>query len=309
MKVALIESIGVSKDLIYQYADKIIKLGHEFEYYSEKTTNPEEIANRCLDCDVVMIANTPFPQEALEKLDNLKLLNVAFTGLDHVPLEKARDMGVKVINAAGYSDIAVAEMVLGLVLDIYRNISIGNEEIRDGGMPRLGKEIRGKTLGIIGTGNIGIETARLFKSLGVKLLGFNRSEKDEFTQGLGGQYVELEELLRESDIVSLHLPANDETENFLGEKEFSLMKEDAILINCARGRVVDNDALADSLNRGQIGGAGIDVYDMEPPIPKDYKLLKAKNTILTPHVAYLTEEALERRAEIVFDNTIEFLKS
>lgn len=117
----------------------------------------------------------------------------------------------------------------------------------------------------------------------------------------------LDELLEKSDIVSLHIPSNDETAGFIGESELSKMKKDSILINCARGRVVDNEALANALNNGMIAGAGIDVFDMEPPIPSDYSLLAPKNTILTPHIAYLTEEAMLRRAEIAFNNTIAYL--
>ncbi len=307
MKIVLIESLGVDKELIDGYAEKITDLGHEFEYYYEKTTDPKEMINRTYDSDIVMIANNPLPEEVLDKMENVKLINVAFTGVDHVPVEAAKAKGVDVCNASGYSDIAVSEMVFGLVLDLYRNISLGNVEVREGGMPRVGREIRGRTVGIVGTGNIGTATAKLFHAFGAKVIGYDVAERDEFKED-GGSYVSLEELLKESDIVSLHLPANQETARTIGKEELEMMKDDAILINCARGLVVDNDALADALNTGVIAGAGIDVYDMEPPIPADYKLMESNNSILTPHVAYFTEEAMVRRAAIAFDNTLSYLK-
>lgn len=307
MKVSLIEPLGVSEDIIYEYGQKISDLGHEFEYYDTKTQDIEELVARADDADILMIANNPLPAEVINRLSNLKLLNVAFTGIDHVDIDALNNVGASICNASGYSDPAVAELVIGLVLDLYRFISHGDKLTRNSGVGFAGREIKGKTVGIIGTGNIGIETAKLFNAFGANLIGYSRTKKSEFLE-IGGKYVELDELLKTSDIVSIHVPANDETENIIGSYEISKMKSDAIFINCARGRVVDNDALADALNNEIIAGAGIDVFDMEPPIPSDYKLLNAKNTILTPHVAYLTKEAMIRRAEIAFENTISFLQ-
>ena len=309
MKVALLEPLNVSKDLIDELAQPIEDLGHEFIYYPEKTTDRDELARRSEDADIVMIANNPYPREAFEHAKNLKLINVAFTGIDHVDQKTAKELGIQIANAAGYSDQSVAELVIGLTLDVYRQISGGNQAIRSDKFPGQvqGRELRGRTVGIIGTGNIGLKTAELFKAFGVNLIAYSRSERDRAKE-LGIEYVELDELMERSDIITLHVPNNDQTRGLISREKLELMSEDAILINCARGPIVDNEALAELLNEEKIAGAGLDVFDMEPPLPSDYPLLSAKNAILTPHVAYLTDEAMINRAEIVFDTTISYLK-
>lgn len=299
MKVKLIEPLNVSHELIKELSEPIKALGHEFVYYNEKTTDNDELIERSKDADIVMIANNPYPKEVIKEMDSLKLINVAFTGVDHVAVDDAKKKDIKICNAAGYSDQAVSELAIGLTLDIYRKISDSS--------PLIGKEIKDKTVGIIGTGNIGIRTAELFSAFGAKLIAYSRTEKDEVKE-LGIKYVSLDELLSSSDIISVHLPLNDNTRGFLNKEKLEKINNNAILINCARGPIIDNEALANLLNEDKIAGAGIDVFDMEPPLPKDYPLLYAKNIVLTPHIAYFTEESMIRRAKIAFDNTISFLK-
>lgn len=308
MIIKLLEPLRVPESLIEELSAPLKEAGHDFVYYDEKTTDVDELAKRSEDADVVIIANNPYPKEAFLKAENLKLIDVAFTGVDHVDLEAAQDQGIQVANAAGYSNTAVAELVIGLTLDVYRRISFGNDSIQQGNEVFLyqGNEIRGKTVGIVGTGSIGMETARLFKAFGANLIGYNRTEKDEAKE-LGLEYVSLDELMANSDIISLHLPLNDETKNTISREKLEMMKDSAVLINAARGPIVDNDALAELLNNGKIAGAGIDVFDMEPPIPSDYPLLSAKNAVLTPHVAYLTDESMVARAHIAFDNVVKFI--
>lgn len=309
MIIKLLEPLSVPDLLIEELAQNIKDAGHEFVYYTEKTTDVGELARRSEDADIVIIGNNPYPKEAFENAKDLKLINVAFTGVDHVDQKAAKDQGIQIANAAGYSNTAVAELVIGLTIDILRKISFGNESIHEGEEVVIyqGNEIKGKTVGIIGTGNIGMETAKLFKAFGANLLGFNNHEKEE-AKKLGLKYVTLNELLEQSDIVSIHLPLNDSTRNILSKEKLALMKESAILINAARGPIIDNDGLAELLNEGKIAGAGIDVFDMEPPIPADYALLNAKNTVLTPHVAFLTDESMVIRAEIAFKNAEKYLE-
>lgn len=171
----------------------------------------------------------------------------------------------------------------------------------------VGTEICGKTVGIVGCGKIGCATGRLFKAFGARVLGYARHEHPEAVEA-GIEQVSLEQLLTESDIVSLHLPNNDATRKSFGAEQFAQMKDGAVFINCARGAIVDNDALAQALNDDKLAGAGIDVFDMEPPIPADYALVNAKNCIFTPHVAFLTHEAMQRRAKIEFDNVIAYVE-
>ena len=309
MIIKLLEPLRVPESLIEELSAPLKEAGHDFVYYDEKTTDVDELAKRSEDADIVIIANNPYPKVAFSKAENLKLIDVAFTGVDHVDLEAAQDQGIQVANAAGYSNTAVAELVIGLTLDVYRRISFGNDSIQQGDEVVLyqGNEIRGKTVGIVGTGSIGMETARLFKAFGANLIGYNRTEKDEAKE-LGLEYVSLDELMANSDIISLHLPLNDETKNTISREKLEMMKDSAVLINAARGPIVDNDALAELLNDGKIAGAGIDVFDMEPPIPSDYPLLSAKNAVLTPHVAYLTDESMVARAHIAFDNVVKFIE-
>jgi len=309
MIIKLLEPLNVPESLIEKLASPLEEAGHDFVYYDEKTTDVDELAKRSQDADIVMIANNPYPKEAFKDADNLKLIDVAFTGVDHVDQEAAREQDTQIANASGYANTAVSELVIGLTIDVLRKMSFGNDSVRQGEDVSFyqGNEIKDKTVGIIGTGSIGLETARLFKAFGADLLGYNRSEKEE-AKALGLDYVSLDELLEQSDIVTLHLPMNDETENTLSREKLSLMKDSAILINAARGPIVDNEALADLLNEGKIAGAGIDVFDMEPPLPADYPLLDAKNAILTPHVAFLTDEAMVARAHIVFENVERYLE-
>ena len=308
MKVALLEPLNVPDSVINELAKAITEKGHEFVYYNEKTTDNAELIKRSQDADIVMIANNPYPSAVIDQLPDLKLINVAFTGVDHVGVKDANNQDIIISNAAGYANQAVAELAIGLVLDLYRQITVGNEEIRSENFagPFQGREIKGKTVGLIGTGKIGIETAKLFKAFGATLIGYDPYPSQDAKE-LGLEYVELNELLERSDIVTLHLPLIDSTRNLISENEFKLMKDSAILINCARGPIVDNDKLAEALNNDVIAGAGIDVFDIEPPLASDYKLLTSKNAILTPHVGFLSDEAMVLRAQIAFDNTLAFL--
>ncbi|MFV8806606.1 2-hydroxyacid dehydrogenase [Aerococcus urinaeequi] len=308
MKIALLEPLRVPEARINELAQPLIDAGHEFTYYPDKTTDPNELYERSKDADIVMIANNPYPAEVIERLENTKFINVAFTGFDHVNSKASKDKGIAIANASGYARTAVAELALGLTLDLFRAITKGNDDIRNANFPGpfQGREIKGKTVGIVGTGHIGLETAKLFKAFGANLIGYNRSEKQE-AKDLGVELVELDELLQRADIVSVHLPLNDETRHLLNKDKLSLMKESAVIINVARGPIIDDSALADLLNEGKIAGAGIDVFDGEPPLPADYPLLSAKNAILTPHVGFLSDEAMELRAQIAFENTKAFI--
>lgn len=308
MKIALLEPLRVPEARINELAQPLIDAGHEFTYYPDKTTDPNELYERSKDADIVMIANNPYPAEVIERLENTKFINVAFTGFDHVNSKASKDKGIAIANASGYATTAVAELALGLTLDLFRAITKGNDDIRNANFPGpfQGREIKGKTVGIVGTGHIGLETAKLFKAFGANLIGYNRSEKQE-SKDLGVELVELDELLQRADIVSVHLPLNDETRHLLNKDKLSLMKESAVIINVARGPIIDDAALADLLNEGKIAGAGIDVFDGEPPLPADYPLLSAKNAILTPHVGFLSDEAMELRAQIAFENTKAFI--
>ena len=268
-------------------------------------TDPDTLAGRAEDADIAVISNLPFKKEVMERCPKLKMLSVAFTGVDHVDMDYCRERGILVSNCAGYSNTAVSELVFGLALSLYRRIIECDRAVRAGkdktGL--VGLELSGKKFGIIGMGAIGTRTAQLAKAFGCEVLGFNRSPR----QIEGVRMTDLDTLLSECDIVSLHVPLTDETRGLIGERELSLMKPDAVLINTARGPVVDSRALAAALKEGRLAGAAVDVYETEPPIAQDHPLLTAPNVTATPHVAFATKEALYQRAAIVFDNVAGYL--
>lgn len=310
MKIALLEPLGIKDEMVYELARPLTDAGHTFEYYNTKTTDVEELKRRSAGCEVVMIANNPYPAEVVESADALKMLDVAFTGIDHVGLDACKRKGVTVCNAANYSNQTVAELAVGLVIDLYRKVIPGDAAVREGRTSAglMGREICGKTVGIVGTGRIGTITAKLFQAFGAKVIAYSRTQKPEL-QDQGIEYVSLETLMSTSDIVSLHVPNNATTRHMIGREQIALMKPTAVLINCARGPVLDSAALADALNEGRIAGAGIDVFDCEPPIPQTDPLRNARNTVLTPHVAFLSEESMIRRAHIVFENIQAYLNN
>lgn len=308
MKISLIEPLGIPAEAVERFAEPLRAAGHDFTYYDTKTTDADELARRSAGQDIVMIANNPYPDAVVRSADQLKMLAVAFTGIDHVGLDACRERGIMVCNCAGYSDICVAEQVIGMTIGVLRSFIAGDAAVRAQGTSAglVGGEIAGKTVGIIGCGRIGFMAAKLFQAFGAKVVAYARHERDE-VKATGIEYVDLPTLLAESDIVSLHTPNNASTRGLIGKEQIALMKPTAIFINCARGPIVDNVALAEALNEGAIAGAGIDVFDMEPPIPEDYPLLHAKNMLLMPHTAFLTRESMLRRAEIEFANVEAYL--
>lgn len=309
MNISLLEPIGVSEEMIDELAAGFIKEGHKFTYYDTKAAGEEELVKRSEDQDIVMIANSPYPAEVIRRCDHLKMIAVAFTGIDHVGLDACREKGITVCNCAGYSNQSVAELVIGLTVSVMRKVHEGDEAARGGrGSAGLtGTEICGKTVGIIGCGQIGFKTAMLFQAFGARVVVYARHRKAEWEEN-GFIYTDLDTLLSESDVISLHLPLNDLTRGLINREKISKMKQGCIFVNCARGPIVDNAALAEALEEGRLGGAAIDVFDTEPPLPADYPLCHSKNTLLTPHVAFATKESMVRRARIEFDNVSAYLR-
>lgn len=306
MRIAVMEPLGVEQEKFMQIAREAVGNDVEIVCYDTRTTDVEELGRRGRDADIIAIGNLPFPREVLEKCENVKMLAVAFTGLDHVDLKYCEERGIKVQNCAGYATTAVAELTFGLLLDLCRNIGKCDTAARNGGTKAglIGFELEGRTMGIVGTGAIGARVAKLAAAFGMDVIAYSRTPG----KVAGVRYVSLEELLAQADVVSLHVPLTDETRGMIGAEELALMKKTAGLVNTARGPVVDTKALADALNSGRIAGAAIDVFDKEPPLDADEPLINAKNTVVTPHVAFATDESMIKRAEIEFRNIAEFIK-
>ncbi len=303
MKIVAVEPIGISAERAQEIRQNLADKGHEFVWYADRKEDPATLVERMKDAEVVMISNIPLREEVLSQCPKLQFLNVAFTGLDHIDMDYCATHNILVKNASGYATEAVAELAIGLMIDVLRKITNLDGSIRQGGVRGafLGRELRGKTVGIVGTGAIGTRTAELLKAFGCRVIAWSRTHKPE-VMNLGVAYVTLEGLMRDSDIISLHVPLNDETKHLISKEMLSLCKPTAILVNTARGNVVDMEALADSLRNGKIAGAGIDVYEKEPPLSQDHPLLNAPNCVCVPHVGYATREAFDDRIDIILGN-------
>ena len=303
MKIVMLQSLGISDAKLASLTGSLKERGHELVAYAAPADD-ETLKARVCDADVLIVANMPLSGAVIAAAEQLKFISVAFTGFDHIDLEQCKAQGVKVSNAAGYSTRSVAEITFGLIIGLLRSMVPLEGIVRQGGTKQgyRQSDLYGKTLGVVGTGAIGSAVAELGLAFGCKVIAYNRSEKPELVQK-GVQYQPLDALLQASDIVSLHVPLTDDTRHLINAEGLQLMKPTSILINTAVGPIVDSDALANALHEGTIAGAGLDRVDMEPPVPADYPLLAAPNTLILPHVGYATDEALERRADITFNNT------
>ena len=308
MNIICVESLGISQahfeELKHHYASK----GHAFTYYMDRREDEASLVERMHEADIAVISNIKLPATVLSQCPNLKYLSVAFTGLDHIDLAYCKEHGITVQNAAGYSTTAVSELAVGMMLDLLRGVTTMDGVIREGkGRGTfLGRELRGKTVGVVGTGAIGTATIRLLLAFGAKVVAYSRTRRPE-VEALGVEYMPLCPLLQQSDIVTLHTPLTAETRGLIGKKEIESMKPTALLINTARGPVCNIQAVAEALNNGRIAGAAFDVFEQEPPLSLDHPMLKAKNCLLTPHVAFATEESFAARADIVFGHVDDYL--
>lgn len=300
MKLVVIEPLGVEKEDLLSIAAQKISQDIELVVYDTKVTDTETLIERGRDADILVVANLPLNGEVIRGCEKLKLLSVAFTGVDHIDLEACKEKDIMVCNCAGYSTVAVADLVFGMLISLYRNIIPCNEAVRREGTKDglVGFELAGKKFGIVGTGAIGLRVAGIARAFGCEVYAYSRTKKDiDWIK-----YVSLEELMSGCDIVSIHTPLNEQTRHLINRENLALMKKNAVLINTARGPVVDSEALADALNDGNLAGAAVDVFETEPPVAKEHPLLHAKKLIATPHVAFATREAMVKRAHIVFEN-------
>lgn len=304
MKIVFLESLGLSVERIEDECKTLEALGHEVVIYADRC--PEKNAERAADADIVVESNMPLRKDFFDACPNLKMLSIAFTGLDHIDLNECERRGIIVKNAAGYSTEAVAEEAICMMIGLYRHV-IENDRITRSctGVPMSpGREIAGKTIGVIGLGAIGQRTAKLAQAFGCNVIAWNRTPR--IVDGV--TIVDKETLFKEADIVTIHIALNDETRDFVTAKELALMKRSSIIVNAARGPVVNAKDLSDALKEGRISGAALDVYDVEPPLDSNNPMLDAPNTILLPHIGFATKEAFELRLGIVVNNVEQFCK-
>ncbi len=308
MKISCIEPLGISKEQFEALRSQFESQGHSFEYYMNRCEDEATLIERMKDSDVAILSNIKISSAVLQECTRLKYISVAFTGLDHIDLDYCKQHNITVQNAAGYSTVAVSELTIGLMLDLMRHITVLDAATRQGGSRNnfLGSELHGKTVGVVGTGAIGTATIRLLKAFGCNVIAYNRSHHAE-VEALGVKYMPLHELLPQCDIVTLHVPLTSDTHHLIGAKELSLMKKNALLINTARGNVVDMDAAATALKNGTLAGMATDVYEKEPPLQTSHALLNAPNCICVPHIGFATREAFDIRADIVMEHVRQWL--
>ena len=300
MKLALLEPLGIPQDRLVEMVKEAVDGRMEVVAYDTRVEDVPTLIQRSQDADAVVLSNFPYRKAVMEHCPHLKYIDVAFTGVDHVDIDYCKEKGIAVSNCAGYSTVAVADLVFGMVISLARNLSACDAAVRQGATKAglVGFELEGKKFGIIGAGAIGSRVAAIAAAFGCQVYTYSRTPKDL----PGVTFTDLDTLLSTCDIVSLHVPATPQTHHLINAEKLALMKPTALLINTARGPVVDSQALADALNSGRLAGAGIDVFEMEPPVPADHPLLTAKNVLATPHVAFATAQSMEKRAVLVCDN-------
>ncbi|SIO26656.1 D-2-hydroxyacid dehydrogenase [Halodesulfovibrio marinisediminis] len=277
-------------------------------------TEDEDIIQRSKDAEILLTNKTPLTKETLEQLPNLKYIGVLATGYDVVDIKAAAERDIPVTNTPGYANNAVPEHVFALIFECYRQVSLHSQQVKDGEWGKNGqfcfwstsqRELGGKTIGIIGFGNTGNNVARIANGFGMNILAYAPRPKpmpsyDNFA------YAPLKEVLEKSDIITLHCPLTEETKHIINEETLALMKPDAIIINTARGPLLDEPAVAKALNSGKLGGLAVDVVS-EEPIAKDHPFLSTPNTFITPHLAWATVEARTALMQIAADNIQAFL--
>jgi len=268
--------------------------------------NEEWLIKHLKGVDGAIIGNVPMSAYVLENASSLKVVSMHGVGVDHVDLEAASRLGVVIANCPGTNDQAVADLALGLMIAVARNIPNVVHELRDGVWGRhTGSELWNKTLGLIGFGRIGRGVANRGLGFEMKVLVFDPFIKVEQVDLPGSTLTSFEEVLKEADFLSLHAPLNGTTRNMIGEEQLATMKPSAYLINTARGGLVDEQALAKALSKGQIAGAALDVFVQEPPT--NNKLLQLDNVVVTPHTGAHTKEAIERMGIMAAQNVVQTL--
>lgn len=294
--------------------DELEKLG-KLTVYKETSNDKNEIIKRAKDAEILLVCYAKITREIIENLPKLEYIGVLSTGFDNIDLNACRERNIAVTNVPSYGTEAVAQFALALLLEITSRVGHHDREIKNGRWEKAGFwyfgdypliELYGKTIGIIGLGKIGLASAKIYKAMGMEVLAYNRSESDKAKEIV--KYVNLDEIYEKSDIIDLHLPLTKDTRNIINEDSISRMKDGVIIINTARGPLIDEKALMAGLDSGKIFAAGLDVNRREP-INNDNPLLSYDNIILTPHMAWGPVETRKRLLGIAIDNILAFEKA
>ena len=278
--------------------------GHDIRTYPTRPSGPAELVDRIGECEIVInIRSTSrFTAEVMEKCPALRLISIWGTGTDNVDLAAARKQGICVTNTPGVGAVAVAEHTLSLIMAVAKRTVHVDQQVRQGKWPRaMATQLRGKTLGLIGTGAIGREVGRLGAAIGMRVIAWTFHPRGDTAES-----VTFDDVLRESDVVSVHVRLSADTSGLIRREQLELMKPAAILINTARGGIVNESDLVQALLTNRIAGAGLDVFEAEP-LPPDSPLFALPNVVLTPHAAGVTPETTEAGLALAIENVFAFL--
>ena len=281
------------------------------EVVVDTSITPEELLETIGEYDAILIrSRTKLPAEVIEKADNLKIIARAGVGVDNVDVNAATQKGIMVVNAPESTSITVAEHTMGLILSTIRKIAIADKSTKAGKWEKkafMGMELRNKTLGVIGMGRIGSQVVNRCKAFEMDAIAYDPYLPPEVAKNMGVElYENIEDVLTRADVITIHVPLTPETEHSISTEQFKMMKDTALIFNCARGGIIDEDALYDALVNGEILGAGLDVYEEEPA--KENKLFELDNIVCTPHIAASTKEAQRDAAIIVANEVITLFK-
>lgn len=264
----------------------------------------DDVAKTCADAEVVSgFITTPFPKALIAKLPKLKLLCTRSVGFDHIDLDACKERGIIVCNVPDYGSHVIAEHVFALLLSTLRHIPEASKRLEEGTFDYHGLRgiaLRGKTIGIVGTGRIGRRVAQIAHGFGMRILAADHCRTLELIDLLGVKYVELPDLLKESDMISLHMPATDETHHCINAEAFAGMKDGVILVNTARGSLIDSHALFDAVDSGKVAYALLDVLEHEQNFAENNELLKHPRIITTPHIAFYADDSMRNMYKDVF---------
>ena len=270
----------------------------------EEALNNEELVESCKDAEIISaFINSAFPKEVLEQLPNLKLLCTRSVGYDHIDLDTCAKRKITVCHVPDYGSHVIAEHVFALLLSTLRHIPEADKRVEAGEFDYHGLRgisLQGKTLGIVGTGKIGRKVAQIAHGFGMQILATDRCRTLELESLYSVSYVSFEELLKDSDIITLHLPSTEDTYHIVDAKAFSLMKDDVVLVNTARGELIDTTALFDALSLGKVTHALLDVLEHEKNFEENKELISHPNVVTTPHIAFYAEESMRNMYEDCF---------
>lgn len=306
MNIAVLDVATLGDDLSF---DVIKSLGYVTFY---DITRQEDVVERIKDAEVLILNKVKLNRENLPYAKNLKLICITATGFDNVDLEYCKEHGIGVCNVVGYSTDSVVQLTVAMAFSLATNLQAFDGYVKSGDYTKSGvfnciqpvfREISALTWGVVGLGNIGGKVADIAKTMGCRVLAYKRKPVDEYT------CVDIDTLCRESDIISVHTPLNEDTYHLIDERRLSLMKNSAILINVARGAVVDEKAVSDAVLSGRLGGLGVDVYSTEPmQTDSPYQqILSCDNVIFTPHMAWGSIDARQRCIDEVAENIKSFV--